>query len=106
MSNEPAKQLKIQLDKQGRPITHTYLTESSDTQRCEVRIKDRVVPILFVPGIMGSNLKYRDVWSGQETPILLSDEKELANAEVDDSWQPPSSALEILISFNFWSFSY
>ncbi len=80
MSNEPAKQLKIQLDKQGRPITHTYLTESSDTQRCEVRIKDRVVPILFVPGIMGSNLKYRDVWSGQETPILLSDEKELANA--------------------------
>ena len=104
MSNEPAKQLKIQLDKQGRPITHTYLTESSDTQRCEVRIKDRVVPILFVPGIMGSNLKYRDVWSGQETPILLSDEKELANAEVDDSWQPPSSALEILSALIFGLF--
>lgn len=94
MSNEPVKQLKIQLDKQGRPITHTYLTESSDTQRCEVRIKDRVVPILFVPGIMGSNLKYRDVWSGQETPVLLTDEEELAKTQVGDSWQPPTSVLE------------
>lgn len=94
MSNEPAKQLKTQLDKQGRPITHTYLTESSDTQRCEVRIKDRVVPILFVPGIMGSNLKYRDVWSGQETPVLLTDEEKLAKTQVGDSWQPPTSVLE------------
>ena len=96
MSNEPAKQLKIQLDKQGRPITHTYLTESSDTQRCEVRIKDRVVPILFVPGIMGSNLKYRDVWSSQETPVLLTDEEELAKTQVGDSWQPPTSVLETI----------
>ena len=56
MSNEPAKQLKNTI-RQTRETYNSYVfnRKVSDTQRCEVRIKDRVVPILFVPGIHGSN---------------------------------------------------
>ena len=88
------KILTIYKDEYGYPTASTHLTENSETRRCEIKIKDRVIPILFVPGSMGSNLKYRDIWSGEETAISLTDEDELAKMQVDDAWQPPSSISE------------
>lgn len=45
-------------DRQGRPVASTRLTPSSDERECVVLCEpDNVIPIVFLPGIMGTNLR-------------------------------------------------
>jgi pimeloyl-ACP methyl ester carboxylesterase len=71
MPNEASTQEKTvestNVDKDGRPLITTRLTPESDT--CTVTILQAptvVIPIIFIPGIMGTNLKDnagKSVWS-------------------------------------------
>ncbi|MGY0611519.1 esterase/lipase family protein [Luteimonas sp. A501] len=45
-------------DGQGRPVAHTRLTPRTDDRECAVLCEpDAVIPIVFLPGIMGTNLR-------------------------------------------------
>ena len=45
-------------DEQGRPVANTRLTPNADARECVVLCEpDKVIPIVFLPGIMGTNLR-------------------------------------------------
>ena len=45
-------------DEQGRPVASTRLTPDADARECVVLCEsDNVIPIVFLPGIMGTNLR-------------------------------------------------
>lgn len=50
-----------ELDGKGSPVTHTVLSPTSDTrQRAILAQPTAVIPIVFLPGIMGTNLMSED----------------------------------------------
>ena len=45
-------------DEKGRPAANTRLTPSTDARECVVLCEpDKVIPVVFLPGIMGTNLR-------------------------------------------------
>ena len=47
-----------ELDSAGRPIAHSSLSPTSDARRRAILVQpNAVIPIVFLPGIMGTNLK-------------------------------------------------
>ena len=58
MSNSKKRYLLMQYDKMGNPMATCHMSPTEQTQRvhCVVR-PDKVIPVIFVPGFMGSNLK-------------------------------------------------
>ncbi|MFA9439939.1 lipase family alpha/beta hydrolase [Uliginosibacterium sp. sgz301328] len=69
--------LASQYDEYERLCATATLTPSTDTRRCVVQAKGRIVPVLFVPGIMGSNLNYVDTKGNTKT-----------------AWGPPNGFLD------------
>ena len=58
MSESIKKCLAPSYDEQGRLSFDTILTNQSDTDRAHCFVQpDHVIPVIFVPGIMGSNLR-------------------------------------------------
>ena len=64
-ANEEGKLINTQTSREVLPIevsggvqsVHVPITQTSDTRRTEAVIRPHIVPIIFLPGIMGSNLK-------------------------------------------------
>ncbi len=55
----------VSYDDKGRPLAEAPFTPKSDTKRYAVIVPpDKVIPVLFVPGIMGSNLKLKTLPDG------------------------------------------
>ena len=44
------------VDSRGRQVAEGYLSPScANTEQCHTMMPERVIPIIFIPGIMGSN---------------------------------------------------
>ncbi len=57
----------VSYDEKGRPVADAPFTTTSDTKRYAVIVPpEKVVPVIFVPGIMGSNLKLKKLPDGFE----------------------------------------
>ncbi|MBK1616652.1 hypothetical protein CKO44_24740 [Rubrivivax gelatinosus] len=57
----------ISYDKDGHPVAEAPFTSTSDTKRYAVIVPpSTVIPVIFVPGIMGSNLKLKRLPAGFE----------------------------------------
>lgn len=55
----------ISYDEKGRPVADAPFTSTSDSQRYAVIVPpEKVIPVIFVPGIMGSNLKLKKLPDG------------------------------------------
>ncbi|TDR73240.1 hypothetical protein, partial [Paludibacterium purpuratum] len=73
--NTATRRVKLQFDKQGNPYFESVKSPDSFKQRALcVNPPHNVIPVIFVPGIMGTNLK-------------LADNKGAA-------WAPPNGTLE------------
>lgn len=69
-------------DDEGFPVWSTPLTPSENTKRALVlATPDQVIPVIFVPGIMGSNLK------------LVNEVQEDKRAAGSIAWRPDSAGL-------------
>lgn len=76
------------LDSEGRVIAKAVITPEEDAQRCDVIFRSKIIPVLFIPGIMGSNLKFA---------------KEVDNnKEGAPAWAPPNGKLEGIRAVNTW----
>ncbi|MBU1424455.1 MAG: hypothetical protein KKH12_10370 [Gammaproteobacteria bacterium] len=87
MSGEKTKNVvHMTYDKDGYPTWHTELSPEENTTRATCIVPpDTVIPVVFVPGIMGSNLKFKN----NERP------KSLQN---DIAWRPDS------MKYTAWTF--
>lgn len=57
----------LSYDEKGRPLAEAPFTSKNDIKRYAVIVPpDKVIPVIFVPGIMGSNLKLKSLPSGFE----------------------------------------
>src|SRR5690606_1104609 len=68
MTGEAARRVSTSIDEQGIPVARSRTSPTQSATRAEVVVPpDVVVPIVFVPGIMGSNLRNREtgesVWN-------------------------------------------
>ncbi|MGY0611849.1 esterase/lipase family protein [Luteimonas sp. A501] len=68
MTAETTRRVGTSTNEQGIPVARSLTSPTQSTARAEVVVPpDVVVPILFVPGIMGSNLRNKDtqesVWN-------------------------------------------
>ncbi len=57
MTGNSSRRIGIEQDADGAASGSTRLTPVADDERCDVLVCDEAVPIIFVPGIMGSNLR-------------------------------------------------
>ncbi|AYQ87512.1 esterase/lipase family protein [Burkholderia gladioli] len=60
--NDKTRTVARSYDEDGLPVWHSQTSPTSMTTRAECLMHpDRIIPVIFVPGIMGSNLKSKDV---------------------------------------------
>ncbi|NRF84646.1 hypothetical protein HQ619_11930 [Burkholderia gladioli] len=60
--NDKTRTVARSYDEDGLPVWHSQTSPTSMTTRAECLMHpDRIIPVIFVPGIMGSNLKTKDV---------------------------------------------
>lgn len=111
MSEENIR-LSCTLDKNGNPTAQARMTATDDKQKCQIEIARRI-PIMFVPGIMGSNLQYRNGWDDMADKAEANEKSEqaevkpfngetnaddglwskLKDKEVEESWMPPNGLI-------------
>ncbi|WP_154668113.1 esterase/lipase family protein [Pseudoduganella violaceinigra] len=86
---EPTRQIAAQASSDGTLQAKTLLTPTACKTRARISVPpDRVMPIVFVPGIMGSNLK------------ATTGNKALNPGET--AWRPPNGALEAKNEVSRW----
>ncbi|WP_107813481.1 hypothetical protein [Neisseria sicca] len=105
---DPNIKLNPTLDKNGNPTAQARMTSTEDQQKCQMEIA-RYMPIMLLPGIMGSNLLYRNGWvkpsqkseSGESAKDVENGEEnqdkdweELKKETVEKSWMPPNGLLK------------
>ena len=105
---DPNIKLNPTLDKNGNPTAQARMTSTEDQQKCQMEIA-RYMPIMLLPGIMGSNLLYRNGWvkpsqkseSGEPAKDVDNGEEnqdkdweELKKKKVEKSWMPPNGLLK------------
>ncbi len=73
-TNEQYHTLPTTYNEHGQPTATAMFTPTADGKRCEMIVKTKVIPVLFVPGIMGSNLNYVD-----------------KNGNTKEAWGPPNN---------------
>lgn len=87
MSEEKLRAVTMFYDKDGCPVGRSVLSPSENTARALCIVPpDEVFPVIFVPGIMGSNLRFK-------VPI------EKFNGGKDISWRPDSP------KYTAWTFA-
>ena len=106
--SEPNIKLNPTLDKNGNPTAQARMTSTEDQQKCQMEIA-RYMPIMLLPGIMGSNLQYRNGWvkpskkskSGEPAKDVENGEEnqekiwdELKTKKVEESWMPPNGTMK------------
>lgn len=52
-----ARTIAPQYDNRGNPAWHTAMSPPDDSFALCLMVPDRIIPVIFVPGVMGSNLK-------------------------------------------------
>ena len=70
--NDKTRTVARSYDEDGLPVWHSQTSPTSMTTRAECLMHpDRIIPVIFVPGIMGSNLasidaerslKIKNIW--------------------------------------------
>jgi hypothetical protein len=115
MSGEKTKNVvHMMYDKEGYPTWQTELSPEEHTTRATCIVPpDHVVPVFFIPGIMGSNLKYITQLNGFKKSIAWRPDKSVYtawtfanlspskrrkvldpdNTELDDSGEIPDSII-------------
>lgn len=74
------------VDRDGSLVAHTVATPTAFKVRARVTIGSRkVIPVIFVPGIMGSNLRARRDLKVQKDGVLKPGEP---------AWRPPNGSVE------------
>ncbi|MFC0251776.1 esterase/lipase family protein [Massilia consociata] len=74
------------VDRDGSLVAHTVATPTSFKVRARVTVGSRkVIPVIFIPGVMGSNLRVRPDQSAKEGDVLKPGEA---------AWRPPNGMLE------------
>jgi hypothetical protein len=70
-------------DQEGRPVADAPFTPKSDTKRHAVVVPpSKVIPVIFVPGIMGSNLKLKKLPDG------FAEKRYTTGAKAGWEWPP------------------
>jgi pimeloyl-ACP methyl ester carboxylesterase len=79
----------------GSQVVHSIATPESFDMRAGTTIgSNKVIPVIFVPGIMGTNLRVRrDVKLPEDYPLKGG----------DPAWRPPNSKAEGLLEARKWS---
>ena len=106
--------LHMMYDKDGYPSWHSSLTpEENTTRSCCIAPPEHAVPVFFIPGIMGSNLKragsnkiawrpdnawYTANTFGKMSPAERRKVLDPDNTELDDSGEIPNSILRMFKS--------
>lgn len=79
----------ISYDKDGHPVAEAPFTSTSDTKRYAVIVPpSKVIPVIFVPGIMGSNLKLKRLPAGFEQKRYTT------GATAEWEWPPVKATTE------------
>ena len=74
------------VERDGSLVAHTVATPTAFKVRARVTIGSRkVIPVIFVPGIMGSNLRARREPNARKDGVLKPGES---------AWRPPNGSLE------------
>lgn len=64
MTNTPnnlvERHIPISYDSKGNPVWRSIMSQPDDSVAVCHMVPDRIIPIIFIPGVMGSNLKTRD----------------------------------------------
>ncbi len=58
-SSSRERHIPVQYDARGRPYWRSRMSPPDDTVGVCYMVPDRIIPVIFVPGVMGSNLKPR-----------------------------------------------
>lgn len=83
------------VDSDGSLVAHTVATPTAFKVRARVTIGSRkVIPVIFVPGIMGSNLRARRDMVARKDGILKPGEA---------AWRPPNGAVDGYKEARKWS---
>lgn len=79
----------------GTLVVHTVATpESFDIRSATTIGSNKVIPVIFVPGIMGTNLRVRsDVKLPKDFPLKAG----------EAAWHPPNSTSDALLEVRKWS---
>lgn len=89
----PIHQPRVEAD--GSLVAHSVATPTSFKVRARVTVGSRkVIPVIVVPGIMGSNLRARQDLKPREGDVLKPGEA---------AWRPPNGHLEGLNEARKWS---
>ncbi|MFT3848871.1 MAG: hypothetical protein QM739_09385 [Propionivibrio sp.] len=56
MNSPSERHIPVQYDNRGNPVWRSVMTPPDDSIAVCYMVPDRVIPVIFVPGIMGSNL--------------------------------------------------
>jgi len=74
------------VDRDGSLVAHTVATPTAFKVRARVTIGSRkVIPVIFVPGIMGSNLRARPDMKARDGDVLKPGEA---------AWRPPNGSID------------
>ncbi|GAB3452299.1 alpha/beta hydrolase [Massilia terrae] len=94
--SEPTRKLPPPtVEKDGSLVAHTVATPKSFKVRALVEVPpDKVVPIIFIPGMMGTNLRMRQ-------GAVLPPEDGVKSGET--AWRPPNGKLEGVTEVWTWS---
>ncbi len=94
--SEPTRKLAPPtVDKDGSLVAHTVATPKSFRVRALLEVPpDKVVPVIFIPGLMGTNLRLR---SGAVLP------PEDGVAPGDPVWRPPNGSMDCVSEVWGWS---
>lgn len=74
--NTTVRELAPEFDNKGNPSWKTRLSAPDDSYALIKMIPDRIIPVIFVPGVMGSNLK--GMGKSQNTEWLLDSETSMS----------------------------
>ena len=91
---EITQPIPTQIKPDGKQVAEGYLTcKNFDTKQVASFRPERVIPVIFLPGIMGSNLRFCDGDKGKERQTRL-------NQKDNVSWRPDDKASAGMGGFN------
>ncbi|MBQ5947728.1 triacylglycerol lipase [Massilia sp. ST3] len=94
--NEPTRPIhQPRVEADGSLVAHTVATPTAFKVRARVTVGSRkVMPVIFVPGIMGSNLRARKDLKPEPGAVLKPGES---------AWRPPSGLVDSASEVRKWS---
>lgn len=63
------RSIPVELDNRGRPLWRSRMSAPDDSVGVCTLVPDRVIPVIFVPGVMGSNLTQRNPPRDGDDPV-------------------------------------